>query len=316
MKYSIMWLFIVSMLSFSQNDMDAQIEDLCKQISNEMSEFNKTTIAVIEFSDLDGNVTDLGKFLSEEVITKLFQTKKFKVIERQLLNKVIKEQKLQVSGIVDEMSAKKLGKLLGVNAIITGTVTELAASVKVNARLIGTETGEIFGAASTEIAKDESIQRLLKVQEINIGNNEKSIRKDKLASAVMKYGFSFELIKCYKKSDGSLICEVTIINKEERDRKDDNDLLIMAKEYKQRSSRLIDDEGNIYLPEVRIGREKNSTALTVRTSVGAPNKVLFVFTEFPKEINKLNMLEIIIYNRAPGNYQDWTIQFQNILIQN
>ncbi|MHB1050613.1 MAG: CsgG/HfaB family protein [Bacteroidota bacterium] len=148
----------------SHNNLDGHIDDLCLHISTAISENNKTTIAVMGFSDFEGNVTHLGKYLSEEVTTRLFQTKKFKVMERQLLNKIIKEQKLQVSGIIDDTSAIKLGKLLGVNTIVTGTVTEFANSVKINARLIGTETGEIFGTASIEIPKDESVQKLLRIK--------------------------------------------------------------------------------------------------------------------------------------------------------
>jgi hypothetical protein len=37
-------------------------------------------------------------------------TDKFKVIERQLLNKIIAEQKLSLTGIVDPVLAKKLGE--------------------------------------------------------------------------------------------------------------------------------------------------------------------------------------------------------------
>ncbi len=154
----------VTLSQSSQNNLDAQIDNLCLQISSAISENKKTAVAVIGFSDLEGNVTHLGKYLSEEVTTKLFQTKKFKVIERQLLNKIIKEQKLEVTGIIVDSSAVKIGNLLGVNAIVTGTMTELTNSVKVHARFIGVETGEIFGTASIEIPKDESIQKLLRVQ--------------------------------------------------------------------------------------------------------------------------------------------------------
>jgi TolB-like protein len=145
----------------SQGNVDSQINNLCLKISQEMSENNKTTVAVLEFSDLDGKFSKLGKYLSEEIITHLFQTKKFQVIERQLLNKVIKEQKLQESGIFDDSSVKKLGKLLGVNTIISGTMTDLGNSVKINARLISTETAEIYATASCEIEKTESILKLL-----------------------------------------------------------------------------------------------------------------------------------------------------------
>jgi len=152
---------INSVATDSRSNLDFQIVNLCLQISNEMIENNKTTVAVFDFPDLDGKTSKFGTFISEEVITKLFQTKKFKVIERQLLNKILIEQKLQASGIFDEKSVKILGKLLGVNTIVSGTIADLSNSIKINARLISSETGEIFATASCEIDKDQAVENML-----------------------------------------------------------------------------------------------------------------------------------------------------------
>jgi TolB-like protein len=142
-------------------DLDSNLKDLSRQISDGLTENQKKTIAVIEFVDLKGNVTDFGRYLSEELITRLYQTKKFKVIERQMLNKVITEQKLSLTGIIDPTSAQKLGKLLGVDAIASGSVSDLGKTLKVNARLISTETAEVFSVASVTLAKDDSVCTLL-----------------------------------------------------------------------------------------------------------------------------------------------------------
>ena len=146
---------------WAQRGLDQRISELSQKISNGLTENQKRTIAVVEFADLRGNVTDFGRFVAEELTTRLYETKKFKVIERQLLNKVITEQKLSLTGMIDQTSAQKLGKLLGVDAIASGTVTDLGKTLRVNARLIDTSTGEIFAVASTEIAKDDSVTTLL-----------------------------------------------------------------------------------------------------------------------------------------------------------
>jgi TolB-like protein len=126
-----------------------------------MSERKKHKIAVIEFSDLDGRVTELGKFLSEELITRLYNSGRFKVVERQLLKKVLNEHELSAKGIVDEATAKQLGKILGVEVICSGTITDFVNSIKINARLISTETGQIIAVAAKQIVKDETINRLM-----------------------------------------------------------------------------------------------------------------------------------------------------------
>ena len=118
-----------------KSELESRSQELCEQIAKGYGGKNaggKATIAVVEFSDLSGGVTDFGRLLSEELITKLFATGNYKVIERLLLNKAIAEHKLQLQGLVDPKSAKELGKLLGVDAIVSGTVADLGNSLRVN----------------------------------------------------------------------------------------------------------------------------------------------------------------------------------------
>lgn len=158
----------------AQVTLDQRIGELSKQISDGLTENQKQTIAVIEFVDLEGRTTNFGRFVAEELITRLYQTKKFKVIERQLLNKVVAEQKLSVTGMIDQTSAQKLGKLLGVDAIASGTVTDLGKTLRINARLISTGTGEVFAVAAAEIAKDDSVTALMGAGNTGPTNNSNS----------------------------------------------------------------------------------------------------------------------------------------------
>ena len=154
----------VEKIDLSGNDeysLDAQLDNLTDQIVKSLAEKGKSKIAVIEFSDLDGNITAFGKFISEELITRLFLTNRFEVVERNLLNKVLEEHKLNVSGIVDENSIKELGRILGVDAIATGSITDIGTDLKVNARLISTETGTIFSVASVKISQDQTVTTLM-----------------------------------------------------------------------------------------------------------------------------------------------------------
>jgi len=157
--------------------LDSQLESLSKQIVNSMTESSKQKVAVIEFSDLGGNISELGKYLSEELITRLFITGKFEVIERRLLNKVLDEQKLSVSDLIDPNSIKELGKILGVDAVVSGTVTDLGTSLKINARIISTETGLVFSVAAAEIHKDKSIEKLMSKSFIAKGTDQPTEKK-------------------------------------------------------------------------------------------------------------------------------------------
>jgi len=149
-----------------KNDIDfdkslnTQLDKLTDQIVNSMISEDKKKVAVVEFPDLRGNVSEFGRYISEELITRLFNTRKFEVIERRLLNKVLDEQKLTVSDLIDPSSIKELGKILGVDAIVTGTITDLGSTLKVNARIISTETGSVIAVAAIEIVQKPSLTKI------------------------------------------------------------------------------------------------------------------------------------------------------------
>lgn len=116
------------------------------------AEFEKTKIAVLDFQ-LQGvgyETTDMGKIVAEWLITALVKEGRFEVVERRLLRKVLEEQKLVMTGIVDENSATQLGKLLGVKVIISGSVMRFQNIMEVNARIIDIESASIITAESVK----------------------------------------------------------------------------------------------------------------------------------------------------------------------
>lgn len=145
---------------YSVGTMDSSLNDLSAQIVSELTGGQKHKIAVLAFSNLDGRSSEFGGFIAEELITRLFKTRRVDVVERQFLDKILMEQKLNLVGIIDETTAKKIGKILGVDAVCSGTITDLGDTLKINARLISTETGAIFAVASTEMLNDEKVKYL------------------------------------------------------------------------------------------------------------------------------------------------------------
>lgn len=80
-------------------------------------------VAVLPFSGATGKQTSIdveALMVSVQVEGKPF----FSVIERAEIEKVAKEHKFQMSGLVDEASAASLGKILGAEAIVLGTVSQ------------------------------------------------------------------------------------------------------------------------------------------------------------------------------------------------
>jgi len=138
----------------------AYAEDNYSLLAREITEAGVSVqgkkIAIIPFSYADGRAAAKdGSVISERLTIKMINMHKFEIIERSVLDKVMAELKLQASGTIDASSAQQLGKVLGVEAIVTGTLVEMqAGQIEVNARLIKTETAQAIGASQVTLKKD------------------------------------------------------------------------------------------------------------------------------------------------------------------
>jgi curli biogenesis system outer membrane secretion channel CsgG len=153
----------------------------------------KRRVAVIDFdyatvqsqvSSVFGTNKDVGKGIVDLLVDKLVSDGVFSVIERNALDKIVAEQNFSNSDRADSNSAAKLGRILGVDAIIVGSITQFGrddkstnlgggalgnvtgrfgiggvrktqanAVVQITSRLINTSTGEILASVT---AKGES----------------------------------------------------------------------------------------------------------------------------------------------------------------
>lgn len=148
----------------------------------------KKRVAVVNFdyatvqggvSAIFGTNVDVGKGIADVLVVKLVEGGVYSVIERKAIDKIVTEQNFSNSDRADPASAAKIGKLLGVDAIIIGSITQFGrddkttsvgggaiggitgryglggvgkksskAAVVISARMVDTNTGEILGVAS------------------------------------------------------------------------------------------------------------------------------------------------------------------------
>ncbi|MFA6092185.1 MAG: CsgG/HfaB family protein [Elusimicrobiota bacterium] len=126
----------------------------------------KRRIGVVDFENKTAyGQQRLGTAASDILITELTKTGKFVVVERDKLNKIMDEQKLQASGAIDSRTVVQVGKILGLNAIVTGAISEFGvktegseyivvqskrqtAEATVDIRIVDAETGQVLYADS------------------------------------------------------------------------------------------------------------------------------------------------------------------------
>lgn len=73
---------------------------------------------------------DVGKGISILLEQKLVEDGKYRVIDRTALEKILNEQNFSTSDRADASTAAKIGRILGVNALIVGTVTQFGGETK------------------------------------------------------------------------------------------------------------------------------------------------------------------------------------------
>lgn len=143
-------------------EMDKALSELATKLATLTRDSAKKKVTVLDFTDLQGGASELGKYIAEELTVNLVIVKSnFAVLDRANLKKILAEHKLTATGLVDPENAKKLGQFAGVDALILGTIVPKNQNVQLTTKIIATDTAEIVGAAKSEFKSDETVQQLL-----------------------------------------------------------------------------------------------------------------------------------------------------------
>lgn len=147
-----------------------------------------------------GTNQDVGKGIADMLVDRFVNDHTYSVIERKALDKLLAEQNFSNSDRADPNTAAKLGKMLGVDAIVIGSITQFGrddrstnigggalggiagrygiggigkreskAVVEISARLVNVETGQILATATGHGQSQRSGTSLLGAGGSNIG---------------------------------------------------------------------------------------------------------------------------------------------------
>lgn len=130
-----------------------------------------------------------AKGISDILVNQLVESGEYSVVERSRLDAILQEQNLGTTGRIDPTTAAQLGRLLGVDAVVIGSITqfdlqtkqsglnipfvststkETDAYVQLNVRMINTTSGEIITVAE---GKGHSNQSDSSTTVIGVGGN-------------------------------------------------------------------------------------------------------------------------------------------------
>ena len=137
----------------NSSDFVKQFDGLAQKLLQDAKKGEKASYAFLDFSTDDKN-SAVEKYITDALTEAVFNTGKVKIIERDNLEKIINEQKLQSSGLVNESEAANIGNIAGVEYVCYGTIKEIENGYTVSARVVDVESGEICAMSRTNITKD------------------------------------------------------------------------------------------------------------------------------------------------------------------
>src|SRR5262249_51734010 len=125
----------------------------------------KRRVGVVDFENKTNYGKRLGSSASDILLTELVKSGKFIVVERDKTDKLMQEQKLGMSGAIDPKTAAQVGKIMGLNAIVPGPISQFGvgstgadylivqskrevAQCTVDVRVVDVETGQVIYADS------------------------------------------------------------------------------------------------------------------------------------------------------------------------
>jgi TolB-like protein len=117
----------------------------CAALAQPSTDPASLTIAVIDFDSDTPAAPQLGKQIGETLTATLSDDVGFTMVDRASMNKTLSEHSLNLTGLVNNDDAIKVGKLVGAKILVTGKVFMLDKQVFLTAKLIGTETSLVQG---------------------------------------------------------------------------------------------------------------------------------------------------------------------------
>ena len=158
-------------------------------------------VAIAKFDNEANAPAELFNTLRSRITDNIINTRKFEVVERQQLNKVLSEQKLAEAGVTEAESAPQSGKLKGAGFVIYGSVLSLGfdentinsadmvaqkktAIVELQLRFANAETGKIVSSKTIKARK--SLSKLAGSGQTVASNTNDQVLQSSIADAAKK----------------------------------------------------------------------------------------------------------------------------------
>lgn len=127
------------------------IKEAAEDIENSLEP--KVKIALLNFT---ANSDAFSEYVLDELSAYLVNGKKLVVVDRRELDLIRKEEQYQLSGEVSDESAQAIGKKLGAQVIVSGSLNTVGRVYRLRIRTLVVETAVIASTSTTDISPNEA----------------------------------------------------------------------------------------------------------------------------------------------------------------
>lgn len=164
-SYGLLFLVMFSFLltaskAYSQDNFDSQVKKMSDVLTQRLIKSGKKRVAVSGFTDLQGNVTELGKYIAEVFSIALSNTE-LEVVDRSKLNDLLRELKMTEEKLTSPTNALKLGEMAGIEFIVTGTIIPLDNTIDVMVKALDIQRGISVGGQKGFVPRTNAINNLM-----------------------------------------------------------------------------------------------------------------------------------------------------------
>lgn len=226
---------------------------------------NKKRIAVVDFEDKaegqHGGWRNPGRGMADMLVTALTKSGKYSVIEREKIEKVMKEQQLGASGIINAQTAAKIGQVLGIQYIVTGSITEFG--IKESKLGVG-NLGGVFGFGGGVDTKTNTAKVVCDIRMIDTSTGE-ILKAEKGEGEESSTGVSVDLSVAPSVDFGKDGFDETVIGKAVRKSVDNvaRPLIEMAERFPWSAKIIKIDGKNLWLNSGKADEEKEGRNFSI-----------------------------------------------------
>jgi len=168
---------------------------LMATLSSEASAgFGPTTVAILDFKDETGmtNGESLARTVTDALTASLTESTTFQLVERSRIKKIVEEQALRLTGLIDTQEVADVGKVLAAHYLVIGSVSRYKNDWFAASRLLEVKTGRIITA---EMIEADGLSGLIKKIKKTARKITRKVEREKAAKKIVVLGFQLRQLE-------------------------------------------------------------------------------------------------------------------------